>query len=121
MYQTYYWKQQMSTPFTFTRPAEDNIPAPTGKTLLYYKVNQYQDILHGLYPGDVLGVDPVSDIQHTQFVLAKMNGELCIKRVEKVNDTFYVHPERSGSKPIEIVASMGFIVVGIIKKIIRHV
>ncbi|MFN8414705.1 MAG: S24 family peptidase [Cytophagaceae bacterium] len=120
MYQEFKWQHAMTAPFTYTKNMEE-VSAPAGKALLFYKVNQYQDTLHGLYPGDLLGIDPLADVQGTQFVLAKMNGELCIKRVEKMEDTFYVHPERPGSKPIEIVASMGFIVVGIIKKIIRNI
>ena len=75
----------------------------------------------GIYSGDVMVVDRALEPQNNTIVLAVLDGEFTVKRIQKKGQELYLSPENSKFKPIQITEEMNFQVWGVVTHIIHKV
>ena len=73
----------------------------------------------GIKSGDIMIVDKSLEPENRSIVLAVINGEFTVKRVNVNNDELYLMPENSNFSPIKITEEMDFQVWGIVTYIIH--
>ena len=75
----------------------------------------------GIYSGDVMIIDRALEPKNNTIVLAVLNGEFTVKRIQKKSDKLYLKPENNDFKSIEITEEMNFQVWGVVTHIIHKV
>ena len=75
----------------------------------------------GICSGDVMVVDRALEPQNNTIVLAVLDGEFTVKRIQKKGQELYLSPENSKFKPIQITEEMNFQVWGVVTHIIHKV
>ena len=75
----------------------------------------------GIYSGDVMVVDRALEPQNNTIVLAILDGEFTVKRIQKKGQELYLKPENSKFKPIQITEEMNFQVWGVVTHIIHKI
>tara|TARA_B100001989_G_C24380085_1_gene383840 strand:+ start:321 stop:770 length:450 start_codon:yes stop_codon:yes gene_type:complete len=75
----------------------------------------------GIYSGDVMVVDRALEPQNNAIVLAILDGEFTVKRIQKKGQELYLKPENSKFKPIQITEEMNFQVWGVVTHIIHKI
>jgi DNA polymerase V len=73
----------------------------------------------GIHSGDILVVDRSLTPKNDSIVIAVINGELLVKRLQKVKNKLYLYPENKNFKPIEITSDMSFDVWGVVAFVIH--
>jgi DNA polymerase V len=73
----------------------------------------------GIKSGDIMIVDKSLEPKNRSIVLAVIDGEFTVKRVNVNNDELYLMPENSNFSPIKITEEMDFQVWGIVTYIIH--
>ena len=75
----------------------------------------------GIYSGDVMIIDRALEPKNNTIVLAVLNGEFTVKRIQKKSNKLYLKPENNDFKSIEIKEEMNFQVWGVVTHIIHKV
>jgi DNA polymerase V len=75
----------------------------------------------GIQPDDILVVDRSLDPAHGKVIVAALDGELTVKRLNKKNGQITLMPENDDYDPIEITAEMSFIIWGVVTSVIHKV
>jgi DNA polymerase V len=75
----------------------------------------------GIHSGDILIVDRALEPADNKIIIAVLNGELTVKRVNKVGDRLYLVPENDDFKPIEVTEEMDFHIWGVVTHVIHSV
>ena len=70
-----------------------------------------------IFQGDELLVDTTVKPKNGDVVVARVYGEVTLKRYKKENGVLLLHPENEGYKPI--IVNEGVEVLGVVKKIMR--
>lgn len=74
----------------------------------------------GIDDGDLLIVDKELEARDNQIILAVINGDYTVKRLQKKSDGYYLQPENPAFEPLKITQFMDFriwgVVTGLIKK-----
>jgi len=73
----------------------------------------------GIYSGDMLIVDRSQDPKNGSMVVAILNGEFTVKRLNKKDGKIFLLAENPNYKPIEIISGMDFEVWGVVLHSIR--
>ena len=73
----------------------------------------------GIQSGDIMIVDKSLEPQNRSIVLAVIDGEFTVKRVNVNDDALYLIPENSNFSPIKITEEMDFQVWGVVTYIIH--
>ncbi len=73
----------------------------------------------GIFPGDLVVVDASLEAQPGNIVVAVVDGDLTIKRLDKLRQRFYLVPENENYKSIEIKDAMDLTIWGVVKNSIR--
>lgn len=73
----------------------------------------------GIRSGDLLIVDRALEATDHKIVIAALNGELTVKRIQKKKGKFFLVPENSHFEPIEITPEMNFEVWGVVTYVIH--
>ncbi|MEZ4816098.1 MAG: translesion error-prone DNA polymerase V autoproteolytic subunit [Bdellovibrionota bacterium] len=73
----------------------------------------------GIFPGDLLVIDRSLKAQQGSIVLAIVDGEFTIKRLQYSAEKVFLLPENDEFKAIEILDSMTFEVWGVVAHAIR--
>lgn len=94
-----------------------NNPAAT----FFVRVKGESMINSGIYSGDILIVDRSIEPKSGNIIIAVLNGELTVKRLEKKGKKVYLVPENAEFKAIEITNEMNFEVWGVVKTVIHSV
>ena len=81
----------------------------------FMRVDETHQPNSGVQPGDLLVVDRSRDARSNALVVAALNGELVILRVQRVNQQIRPHPDHWRHEDIQ------FEVWGVITTIIRSV
>ena len=68
----------------------------------------------GIYDGDLLIVDRSLNAELKSIVIAVIDGEFTVKRVNRINNTLYLIPDNSLYKPIKITKEMNFEIWGVV-------
>jgi DNA polymerase V len=117
-------------PAGFPSPAEDYLdkkldlnnyliknPAAT----FFIRVKGNSMVNAGIRTGDLLIVDRSLEPKDKKIVIACLNGEFTIKRIQKVGEKLYLAPENDSFTPIEIKEEMDFEIWGIVTSVIHTV
>jgi DNA polymerase V len=76
-------------------------------------------IIAGIHSGDLLVVDRSLEPKDGNIIIAVINGELLVKRLKLIKNKYYLLPENSNYKPIEITETMSFEVWGVVSTVIH--
>jgi repressor LexA len=74
----------------------------------------------GILDGDLVGVKRTSEARDGQVVVARLNGELTIKRLSRTNDTLRLLPRNPAYAPIEVWAGQEFAIEGVFCGLVRR-
>ena len=107
----------------FPSPAEDYIDKKLdlnehlvkhpGSTF-FVKVKGDSMIGAGIYSGDMLIIDRSQQPKNNSIVVAILNGEFTVKRLQKKNDKIFLMAENPNYKPIEVTPGMDFEIWGVV-------
>ena len=75
----------------------------------------------GIQSGDVILIDRSLTPDRGSIVLAVIDGEFTVKRVDVVNDKLYLIPENPRLKPMEVAEESNFQVWGVVTFVIHKV
>jgi len=75
----------------------------------------------GIQSGDVILIDRSLEPKKGSIVLAVLEGEFTVKRVDVQDDKLYLIPENPKLKPIEVGKEMSFQVWGVVTFVIHKV
>ena len=75
----------------------------------------------GISSGDVMIVDRALEPKNNTIVLAVLDGEFTVKRIQKKADDLFLKPENKDFKAIQITEEMNFQVWGVVTHIIHKV
>jgi DNA polymerase V len=75
----------------------------------------------GIHPGDLLVVDRALEPTSGRVVIAVVNGELTVKRLQRQRGKLYLVPENPDYQPLEISEAMAFEVWGVVTTVIHAV
>ncbi len=110
-------------PAGFPSPAQDYIEEnlDLNKHLIshpsatfFVTVAGYSMVDAGIYPEDILIVDRAVEPAHKKIVIAIVDGELTVKRLLKKKGKWFLAPENSEFKPLEITRDINFHVWGVV-------
>ena len=73
----------------------------------------------GIHPGSILVVDRAVEAEDGDIVIARINDELCVKRLRVRHGRIWLMPENDRFQPIEVIESMDFEVWGRVMHAIR--
>ena len=73
----------------------------------------------GIFSGDVMVVDRALEPKNNAVVLAVLNGEFTVKRIQKKDDALYLKPENENFQTIKISEEMNFMVWGVVTHVIH--
>ncbi len=121
---------QSNVPAGFPSPAEDfmdldlNLQAylvqhPSATFCVRVTGDSMQNA--GIFSGDVMVVDRALEPKNNTIVLAVLDGEFTVKRIQKKGNQLFLKPENQTFKPIEITEEMDFKVWGVVTHIIHKV
>jgi repressor LexA len=91
---------------------------PRATYLLKVRGTSMQDI--GILDGDLLAVHRTREARSGQIVVARLNGEVTVKRLKRSGRSIELVPENSDLKPIAVDASDELAIEGIGVGVIRH-
>tara|TARA_B100001287_G_scaffold76620_1_gene63704 strand:+ start:4615 stop:5013 length:399 start_codon:yes stop_codon:yes gene_type:complete len=75
----------------------------------------------GIFSGDVMVVDRALEPKNNTIVLAVLDGEFTVKRIQKKGKDLFLSPENKDFKAIQITEEMNFQVWGVVTHIIHKV
>ncbi len=107
----------------FPSPAEDHldldldlnehlIKHPAATFYVYARGDSM--INSGIHDGDLLIVDRSLNPGLKSIIIAVVNGEFTVKRIQKINKELYLIPDNDDYKPIQITEDMNFQIWGIV-------
>ncbi len=73
----------------------------------------------GIESGDIVVVESKETAQSGQIVIATVDGELCIKRLQYMGNRVWLYPENAKYPPMEIRAGMALRIHGVVIKLVR--
>ncbi len=73
----------------------------------------------GIHDGDILIVDRSLNACNGRVIIAVLNGELTVKRLEKKNGHVYLSPENQDFESIPVTEEMEFEVWGVVTNVIH--
>jgi DNA polymerase V len=73
----------------------------------------------GIHPGSILVVDRAVEADDGDIVIARINDELCVKRLRLHQGRIWLMPENENYQPIEVTDGMDFEVWGRVMHSIR--
>ena len=117
-----------SVPAGFPSPAEDYIDMdldlqsylvsnPSSTFCIKVSGDSMKDA--GIKDGDVMIVDRSLEVKNRSILLAVIDGEFTIKRINVNDKELYLMPENDSFIPIKIIEEMDFLVWGVVTYIIH--
>jgi DNA polymerase V len=85
----------------------------------YVRVSGESMIDVGIHPGSILVVDRAVEADDGDIVIARINDDLCVKRLRVRDGRIWLMPENGDYQPIEVIESMDFEVWGRVMHSIR--
>lgn len=74
----------------------------------------------GILDGDLVGVKRTPDARDGQVVVARLDGELTIKRLSRTADALSLLPRNPAYAPIEVAPDQDFAVEGVFCGLVRR-
>ncbi len=75
----------------------------------------------GIHSGDVMVVDRALEAKNNNIVLAVLDGEFTVKRIQKKKEKLFLVPDNDGFMPILVTEEMNFCVWGVVTHVIHKV
>jgi len=75
----------------------------------------------GIHSEDILIVDRSLEAQNDSIIIAVLNGELTVKRLQKKEKRIYLLAENTAYKPIEVTEDEDFLIWGVVTSVIHKV
>lgn len=92
---------------------------PSADFLLRVSGMSMKDI--GIFDGDLLAVHRTSDVHNGQVVVARVEDDVTVKRLEKKGRQVFLHAENEAFSPIKVdLATQAFAIEGIAVGVIRN-
>ena len=85
----------------------------------YVRVSGDSMMKAGISPGSILVVDRAVEADDGDIVIARINDELCVKRLRLHEGRIWLMPENDEYQPIEVIEGMDFEVWGRVMHAIR--
>ncbi|QLB20399.1 repressor LexA [Vespertiliibacter pulmonis] len=99
-------------------PINGEMFSPSADYLLRVEGNSMEKI--GILDGDLLAVHKTTSVRNGQVVVARVDDEVTVKRLERKGDLIYLHPENDELKAIVVDPRTSFIEIeGIAVGVIR--
>ncbi|MBI49249.1 MAG: peptidase S24 [Crocinitomicaceae bacterium] len=120
----------VAVPAGFPSPAEDHmdLDLDLGSYLVQHpsatfcvRVEGDSMVGAGIQSGDVILIDRSLTPNRGSIVLAVIDGEFTVKRVDIINDKLYLIPEHPHLKPMEVAEDSTFQVWGVVTFVIHKV
>ncbi len=73
----------------------------------------------GIHSSDILVVDRSLPAKDGSIVIAIINGEMTVKRLQKMKNKLYLLPDNRNYEPIEITSEMDFNIWGVVTNVIH--
>ncbi len=89
------------------------------KDTFLVKVNGLSMINAGIQNGDILLVDSTAEPKNGKIVIAAINGEITVKRLQAKGKKIYLKAENAAFAPIEILKEMNFKILGTVTHVIH--
>ncbi len=100
-------------------PVNGAMFSPHADYLLKVNGNSMENI--GILDGDLLAVHKTNSVRNGQVVVARVDDEVTVKRLERKGDLIYLHPENDELQAIVIDPKVSFIEIeGIAVGVIRN-
>ncbi|MCE2504288.1 MAG: hypothetical protein J4G05_09570 [Chlorobi bacterium] len=74
----------------------------------------------GIVSGDTVIVRQQETAKVGDVIVVTVDGELTIKRYERIGERAYLYPDDSGYQPLEIREGMSIKILGVVVKLIRN-
>ncbi|NTV29572.1 MAG: translesion error-prone DNA polymerase V autoproteolytic subunit [Candidatus Omnitrophica bacterium] len=112
----------------FPSPADDFIDRPLDlnehlihhpAATFFVKVQGDSMVDAGIHPGALLVVDRSLQARSGNIVLAVLNGEFTVKRLQKENGNVVLYPENPRYQPVTVTSGMDFEVWGVVVHVVR--
>lgn len=106
-------KVAAGSPIMAIEHVESHIPvngamfSPAADYLLKVEGDSMEKI--GILDGDLLAVHKTTSVRNGQVVVARVDDEVTVKRLERKGDLIYLHPENDALKPIIVDPRTSFI------------
>lgn len=100
-------------------PVDGAMFSPEADYLLRVNGNSMENI--GILDGDLLAVHKTNMVRNGQVVVARVDDEVTVKRLEKKGNMLYLHPENDELEPIVVDPNTQFVEIeGLAVGIIRN-
>jgi DNA polymerase V len=73
----------------------------------------------GIFSGDMLIVDRSLEVKENAVVVAVLDGEFTVKRVQRANGKLYLIPANAAYTPTEVTAERDFTVWGVVTNVVH--
>ncbi len=98
---------------------DPNLFHPNADSLLRVRGESMKDI--GIYDGDLLAVHKTTEVRNGQVVVARVEDEVTVKRLERKGQQVILHAENEDFSPINVdLANQEFNIEGIAVGVIRN-
>lgn len=87
----------------------------------FVRVTGYSMINAGIHPDDILVVDRSLEARHGKIIIAAVDGELTVKRLDKKGGHIRLLPENDDFAPIEIAPEETLHIWGVVTNVIHTV
>ncbi len=117
-----------SVPAGFPSPATDYIEGTLDlndyvikhrASTFFIRVDGFSMINAGIFPDDLLVVDRALEAGHNQIIIAVLDGEMTVKRLQIIKDEYWLVPENDAFQPIRITEDSGFSIWGVVTFVIH--
>jgi len=117
-----------NVPAGFPSPAQDYIEASLDlndflishpNSTFFVRVEGYSMVNAGIQPDDLLIVDRALEASNNKIIIAVVDGELTVKRLNIVDSVYWLLPENESFSPICIDDSIDFVIWGIVTYVIH--
>ena len=75
----------------------------------------------GIHPGDILVVDRSLEPKNGKIVIAAVDGQLTVKRLQKSKKGIFLTPENDLFKPIKIEEENDILIWGVVTNVLHEV
>lgn len=115
-------------PAGFPSPAQDYIEGTLDlneylithpKATFFIRVEGYSMIDAGIQPDDLLIVDRALEAINNKIVIAILDGELTVKRLNIIDNIYWLMPANPSYSPIKIDENIDFVIWGVVTYVIH--
>lgn len=85
----------------------------------FVRVDGFSMINAGIFPDDILVVDRSLEAAHNKVIIAIVNGELTVKRLQIINEEYWLVPDNDTFQPVRITEEAEFFVWGVVTFVIH--